>query len=178
MRVVNIEPEVLVRRHDLVVELARRSMCLSSKCGAILVREDLEGLLIGHGYNAPPGDSEKHRRCGRTRPSALKPKADRTCCQHAEKRALFEALRAFPTAVVGATMYFTRVNEQNEPVPSGRPYCTGCSKDALDLGVSGWVLWHGDGPRWYSASQYNDLSHEYDHSVSTIPPPLPERRRE
>lgn len=41
---------------------------------------------------------------------------------------------------------------------AGKPYCTICSKMALDAGVSEWVLWHDKGITIYDANEYNEIS--------------------
>ena len=68
---------------------AEKSLCLRSKCGAVLVGEPLfrrpkdegmfGGLPIGQGSNGPPKDDPAFRRCGETTPSKAHPKAGRTC---------------------------------------------------------------------------------------------------
>lgn len=145
---------------------ARKSLCLKSKCGALIVAGD---EVIGRGYNAPPLDDLTHRKCHLVAPSRLKPKSDRTCCVHAECRAITAALKTSSRRLEGATMYFTRINESGNVVASGLPYCTLCSRFALDVGITSWVLWHGPdggGFRHYEAGEYNRLSHLYDEAVS------------
>lgn len=139
---------------------ARKSLCLSSSCGAVLLGTG--GHVIGRGYNAPPGDDLTFRVCGHLGPSVRKPKTDRTCCVHAEWRALREALAQSPAAVPGSLMVFVRVNDQGVIQHSGRPYCTVCSRQTLDAGVASWALWHAEGIRVYPAAEYHRLSERYD----------------
>lgn len=138
--------------------VATQSLCLNSKCGCVIVEY---GTIIARGYNAPPRDDIKHRRCGQTVPSVAKPKSDRTCCLHAEWRALLE-LECCDPSLSAATLYFVRVDDSGKILKSGRPYCTTCSRLALDAGIKSWVLWHHEGIREYDAEEYNDLSHKYD----------------
>jgi hypothetical protein len=77
---------------------------------------------------------------------------------HAEWRAIIDALRLYPVEVKGATLYFTRVNEVGEMIFSGEPYCTICSKLALEVGLSGFALWHESGIKIYDTVDYNDRS--------------------
>jgi deoxycytidylate deaminase len=148
----------------IACDAAMLSLCQDAKCGAALVGVPLlpdslfGGRLLSVGHNVPPAGLH-NRRCGRTEPSKRHPKADRSCCVHAEVKALWNADRSL---VEGSTLYFARVDAQGTLQPSGRPWCTGCSKLALDLGVADWVLWHEDGPRRYGAAEYNDLSHDFD----------------
>ena len=149
--------------------IAMLAQCQKAHCGAVLVSpvafthagQDalFAGSLLAYGFNGPPQNDPAYRKCGSILPSKIHPKADRTCCVHAEARALFAASR---DRLAGATLYFARVDAKGSLDPSGRPYCTGCSKLALDLGVRKWVLWHAGGPREYFADEYNHLSHEYD----------------
>ncbi len=145
------------------VETARRALCLKKKCGAVIVRD---GRVIGEGYNAPPLDREEHRIC-REAFDPGKPKYDRTCCLHAEWRAIMDALRRNPDQLPGSTIYFTRVDENGEIVKSGEPFCTVCSRVALDAGIATFVLWQEPGLRAYPADVYNRLSYEYVHPVAS-----------
>lgn len=145
---------------------AENSLCLKSKCGAVLVAPTLffekalfEGRLLSAGSNGPPRNDVAYRRCGETTPSKAHPKAGRTCCVHAEVRALLSIPRG---TILGSTLYFARVDEKGVLLPSGRPWCTECSKLALDLGVKTWVLWHEAGPAEYDAAHYDWLSNRYD----------------
>lgn len=142
----------------LAAKLAERSLCLRSRCGAFISQG---AMTLGAGFNGPPQNDPKHRRCGQVEPSRLKPKSDRTCCLHAEWRALASA-QQHVEVLPGAILYFARVDERGVLQKSGRPYCTVCSRLALDAGIASWVLWHDDGIRVYDAAEYNDLSHQYD----------------
>lgn len=157
-------------------DAAQCSLCLRTHCGAVLVgpalfeaqagtRTLFEGKLLGIGANGPPRGDPAYRRCGETTPSKAHPKAGRTCCVHAEVRALFSAPRE---RIAGATLYFARVDAEGCLLPSGRPWCTECSKLALDLGVSRWVLWHADGPAEYDADHYDWLSNRYDETLPAM----------
>jgi len=137
--------------------IARKALCLQAKCGSIIVRDD---VVLGSGYNAPPRDDCRIRRCGLTVPSTKKPKSDRTCCLHAEWRAILTAKSN--NLIEGSTLYFTRVDHQGRALVSGSPYCTVCSRLALDAGVATWVLSHATGLKRYAADEYDWLSHRYD----------------
>lgn len=150
-------------------EVARRATCRSDLCGAVLVRD---GVVLGEGCNGPAPGTEP--RCGRSQPSALKPKSDRTCCVHAEWRAILAAVdrvgRPLGKGLGGSTLFFTRVgrvgttSDPGPRLPSGLPYCTVCSRLALEAGVGTWVLDHGGtrGLVEYPAALYDELSHEFD----------------
>jgi deoxycytidylate deaminase len=136
-------------------KVAERARCRRAKCGAVIVKD---GIIIGEGYNAPPLDEEGNARCDRKHELSPTFKSDKTCCVHAEWRAVFNALRSLPGEIVGSTLYFTRVDEQGRLLPSGDPYCTICSKIVLDVGITYFALWHENGIRVYEAHSYNDIS--------------------
>lgn len=138
-------------------EIAVKALCLKAKCGTVIVKD---GVIIGQGYNAPPLDKEEHRICNKEISNG-KPKYDRTCCVHAEWRAIMEALKKNPDKIAGSKLYFTRVDQDGKILKSGQPYCTVCSRLALDAGISKFVLWHEEGIVEYSTDEYNRLSYEY-----------------
>jgi len=131
---------------------ARRATCQSARCGAVLVLGD---RCVGMGSNGPAVGSRL--RCNDTAPSTRRPKSDRTCCVHAEWRAL---LQSWPTT--NTTLVFTRVDDTGQRVSSGLPYCTVCSRLALASGVRSWVLEHEGVVCEYDAETYDELSYAYD----------------
>lgn len=139
------------------VEVAKKALCLRVKCGTIIVKD---GEIIGEGYNAPPLDLEENQTCNEEfGPGKLK--YDRTCCMHAEWRAIMDALRRNPEKIKGSNLYFIRIDESGEIKKSGKPYCTVCSRMALDVGIEKFLLWHEEGISEYSTDKYNRLSYEY-----------------
>lgn len=138
-------------------KVAEKALCLRDKCGAVIVKD---GLIIGCGYNAPPKDDITMRKCHLELVTSPKPKSDRTCCMHAEWRAVLNAL---PTGnIVGSTLYFVRVNEYGEIKQSnGVPYCTVCSRLALDVGIAQFGLWTKEGVGMFPTDQYNELSYQF-----------------
>lgn len=139
-------------------EVAARSTCQRARCGTVLVKD---GEIIGRGYNNPPQNTEDNRKCDikETLPESFK--SDKTGCVHAEQRAIMDALRK-GNDLSGSWLYFTRIDEDGSLLKSGQPYCTICSKLALDSGVDTFVLWHEDGITAYDTQEYNDLSFEYE----------------
>lgn len=146
-------------------KVACRALCLRANCGAVLVKG---GRILGVGYNGPPKDDLSLLVCTSIQASRKKPKSDRTCCVHAEWRALTNALACSPGDVEGATMVFCRVNGAGDLLKSGNPYCTVCSKLTLDRGVASWMLWHPTGIREYDALEYHRLSERYDVSGTRL----------
>ena len=87
--------------------------------------------------------------------------ADKTCCVHAEQRAIMDALKKNSQELKGSTLYFIRLDLDNNILKAGRPYCTHCSKLALDSGIKQFVLWHEEGIALYDTEEYNELSFKY-----------------
>lgn len=86
-------------------------------------------------------------------------KSDKTCCLHAEGEAIDSAIDNYrKNSLKDATMYFIRLNLKNRIILAGKPYCTICSKDALDKGIKNWVLLHKSGIYSYDAEEYNEIS--------------------
>ncbi len=147
-------------RHWLqqAAKVATGSHCDRAHCGSVIVANH---TIIGSGFNAPPLNNPAHKRCSATYTIPNQNKHDLTCCVHAEIRAINDALTHHPGQLAGSTLYFTRVNETGEQEPAGEPYCTMCSRAALDAGISQFVLLHADGPRAYDTATYNDLSYAH-----------------
>lgn len=79
-----------------------------------------------------------------------------------EKGAIMDALRNNPGKVGGSRIYFIRLDDKGSTTRSGKPYCTICSKMALDSGIGEFVLWHEEGVCVYDTDEYNTLSFRYD----------------
>jgi len=141
---------------DEAARIALRATCFRSKCGSIVVKDD---LIIGRGYNSPPCDVTLEECLKDSLPDNFK--SDKTCCLHAEQRAVMDALRTHPAEISGSRLYFVRLDDGDNKKTSGQPYCTICSKMALDSGVSEFVLWHEQGVCVYDTKEYNDLSFKF-----------------
>ena len=76
---------------------AQHATCQRSKCGSIIVQGE---EIIGTGWNTPPHDEEGQRRCGCAKDSYHKKVTDKTCCIHAEQRAIMDALKNNPNKIV------------------------------------------------------------------------------
>ena len=74
-------------------QVANQALCLNAKCGAVIVKDN---QIIGAGYNAPPQNKEENRMCDK-KFGPGKPNYDKTCCLHAEWRAIINALKDNPT---------------------------------------------------------------------------------
>lgn len=144
------------------LDVAAKAQCLKAKCGTVIVTD---GQIIGTGYNAPPLDREEHRVCLQTFPAG-KPKYDRTCCMHAEWRAILDAAKHHPEKLRGARLYFVRLDDDGAMAYSGHPFCTVCSRLALDSGIAEFLLWHEQGITAYETGEYNQLSYAYEHPTA------------
>lgn len=139
-------------------EVAMRATCSRARCGSVIVSK--AGQIIGRGYNAPPLGDESQRMCEVELDQSIKKNNDKTCCVHAEWNAIIDALKSHADAIAGSILYFMRVNDAGEFTEAGQPYCTVCSRLALESGISTFGLWN-DGPEMIPADEYNLRSYAY-----------------
>lgn len=142
---------------EKTVEIAKRATCQRSKCGSVVI---LNNRIIGEGYNSPPFQKESQRKCLCDKKSYHQKVTDKTCCVHAEQRAIMDGLSKC-SSLNGSRLYFVRLDDENKLSHAGKPYCTICSKMALDTGIQEFVLVHEDGICVYDTEEYNLLSYEY-----------------
>lgn len=133
---------------ELAAVEARKALCLARQCGVVIAKD---GVVIGVGHNGPPKDDLAIRHCDSSMPDS---------CVHAEWRAIMDGLRQHPEAMIGSILYFTAVDSKGEILKSGKPYCTVCSRLALDAGIAEFVLWHEAGITAYQTDEYNRISYE------------------
>ena len=139
-------------------EIAQKASCERSKCWCIIVKD---GEIIGQGFNSPPQNLESQRRCHCDKAQYHKKVTDKTCCIHAEQRAILDALKFASDKLIGSDLYFIRLDPEGKPAKSGNPYCTICSKMALEVGIKTFHLWHSEGIVAYDTEEYNILSYQY-----------------
>lgn len=147
-------------------EVARkRATCTRAKCGAVIVRD---GEVIGEGYNSPPAEDESQRRCANAKDGYHPKVTDKTCCVHAEERAIMDALRkGNGERLRGATLYFARyyadgaMRRMGDKDGKAQPYCTICTKMMHDVGIAEFVLFHRDGVVAIPAPEYLERSYGY-----------------
>lgn len=155
------EKHVTQQWMDEAATIAQQATCTRAKCGAVIVKD---GEVIGRGFNSPPGDDENQRRCGIPKDSYDKKVTDKTCCVHAEQRAVMDALRRNAKKLLGSTMYFVRLDGEGNMRTGealSKPYCTICSKMILDTGISEFVLRQHEGMCAYETGEYNEVSYKY-----------------
>lgn len=158
------EEEKVAQYFKAAAKQALKSTCKRSRCGTVIVKsinfdDIIEDRIIGFGFNSPPGNSEA--RCAFEKSSLNIKVTDKTCCVHAEQRAILDALRSYSYYVPGSKLYFVRVDDEGNIKRSGQPYCTICSKMSLDVGISEFYLWHQEGIGAYNTLEYNELSFKY-----------------
>lgn len=139
-------------------EIAQKATCERSKCGCIIVKA---GKIIGKGFNSPPQNLESQRRCQCDKNQYHRKVADKTCCIHAEQRAILDALKSASDQLPGSDLYFIRLDQEGKLSKAGEPYCTICSKMALEVGIRNFHLWHEEGIVAYDTEEYNSLSYQY-----------------
>jgi len=154
----NEDESVAMKFTKEAARIALLATCTRSKCGCVIVSN---GKIIGRGYNSPPHNLESQRRCSCDKKEYDSKVTDKTCCVHAEQRAMMDALITNPEFVSGSRLYFIRLDDNGEMSLAGEPYCTICSKMALDAGVSEFVLWNEKGFCVYDTQEYNLLSYSY-----------------
>jgi len=139
-------------------KIAQQATCSRAKCGSVIISAD--GELIGRGFNAPPHNDESQRMCDVTLDKTIKQNNDKTCCVHAEWNAIIDALKHHGDKIDGSTLYFMRVGDDGEFTEAGDPYCTVCSRLALESGVKTFGLWN-EGPEMIDTNTYNQKSYAY-----------------
>jgi deoxycytidylate deaminase len=143
---------------EQAAKFAQRATCRKARCGSVVVAD---GKVIGTGYNSPLLDKEEHRRCGVAYDSSKKPRYGRTCCVHAEWRAILDASKSHPGEIEGSTIYFMRIDDAGGFTPAGDPFCTVCSRLAAEAGIARFALWNEDGAYIYDAEEYDKESYGF-----------------
>jgi deoxycytidylate deaminase len=151
------EEALFINAHEEAAKQARQSQCSRAKCGAVILSK---GIIIGRGSNGPLAFSV-YARCNADKSLYHRKVTDKTCCIHAEQRAILDALKNRADEIVGSALVFARVNESGVIISSGEPYCTICSKMILEVGIKNVILKHEDGLVRYGAEFYNSLSYSY-----------------
>src|SRR3989344_1792926 len=87
------------------VKVAKQSSCERARCGSIIVKDN---IIIGQGFNSPPNNLESQRRFNNNKNNYHKKVTDKTCCVHAEQRAIIDALKRNPEKIKNSKLYFIR----------------------------------------------------------------------
>lgn len=143
---------------ERAAQAATKASCSRAKCGAVIV--DTLGDIIGTGFNAPPLGLESQRMCEMVLDKNVKQNNDKTCCVHAEWNAILNATNHGLKALQNSRLYFMRVDDEGNFTEAGDPYCTVCSRLALQSGVASFYLWN-NGPELWETQEYNLKSYNF-----------------
>lgn len=143
---------------ELAWKIAQKATCRRSKCWCVIIKND---KIIWRGYNTPPKDLESQRKCNCDKSLYDRKVTDKTCCIHAEQRAIMDALRIHPNEIEWSDLYFIRLDKDWNISKSWKPYCTICSKMALDTWIQHFLLRHEEWIIKYNTEEYNLLSYQY-----------------
>lgn len=142
---------------ERAASVAKDATCLRAKCGSVIVKN---AVIIGEGFNSPALNREDQRLCEADMDTSIKPKYDKTCCIHAEWRAVLDACKTNADKLAGSVLYFMRINEQGEFTDAGDPFCTVCSRLTMEAGVGEFALYNNEGADIYPLDEYNQKSYE------------------
>lgn len=138
--------------------VAQKATCHRAKCGTVIVQD---GKIIGQGYNGPALGDEANRTCDNEYDPSVKFKYDKTCCIHAEWRAILDACKRNADKIDDSVLYFMRVDDEGNFTDAGDPYCTTCSRFTLEAGIGQFALWNDGGADLYSTGEYNQKSYKF-----------------
>lgn len=159
MRILKGEEEEHALQHlSKAAKIALNSSCQRAKCGSLILKDN---KIISEGFNSPPADKKSQSRCMFDKDLLHKRVTDKTCCVHAEQRAIMSALKNNSEKLASSRLYFARLDKEGNLQRSGEPYCTICSKMALDAGISEFVLFKKEGVCVYDTEEYNNISFKY-----------------
>lgn len=157
-RVIETELEELKQYFLAAASAAQKATCYRAKCGSVIVSN---GVIIGEGHNSPPLDNEANRTCDNDYELSIKPKFDKSCCVHAEWRAVLATCKRNAAKIPGSTLYFMRIDEFGNFTDAGEPYCTICSRLVMEAGVSYFALWNNNGADIYELPEYDQKSYAF-----------------
>jgi hypothetical protein len=76
-----------------------------------------------------------------------------------------DALMNNPSKLESSRLYFIRLDEDDNPTRAGEPYCTICSKMALDVDIAEFVLWKNNGVCVYDTPEYDYHSSKFNRAT-------------
>lgn len=147
-----------LRYFQAAAKRAALASCSRAKCGTVIVKN---GDIIGEGFNGPPFSSISNRTCNKEWDYSKKPKYDKTCCIHAEWRAILDASKKNSGKIVGSRLYFMRIDGSGNFTDAGLPFCTVCSRLTLEAGIAEFALWNNGGVDIYKTDEYDIASYNY-----------------
>ncbi|HKY05814.1 MAG TPA: hypothetical protein VJQ56_13040 [Blastocatellia bacterium] len=142
---------------DKTAAVASRSLCRRALCGSIIVKD---GELLAEGFNSPPQNKDEYRTCSNEYEIPAGFRHDRTCCIHAEQRAIENALKA-GKKLSGSRIYFVAIDGEGNKIMATDMKCTICSRAVLDAGIAEFAFYTGEGVHVYDPAEVDALSYEY-----------------
>jgi deoxycytidylate deaminase len=142
---------------ELAAKVASDASCLRAKCGSVVIKDS---IVIGSGFNSPALNNEEQRLCEANMDISIKPKYDKTCCIHAEWRAVLDACKTNTEKLAGSVLYFMRIDNNGDFTDAGDPFCTTCSRLTMEAGIGEFALYNQDGADIYPLDEYNKKSYE------------------
>ena len=118
------------------------------------------GKLISEGFNSPPQNKLELSTCLNEYDIPLGFRHDRTCCIHAEQRAIQNAMKAGQDTN-GAKIYFIAIDDKGNKIMATDMKCTICSRAVLDAGIKEFIFFCREGIRSYNPEEVDKLSYQY-----------------
>lgn len=145
------EEKEALKWFDKATELAGQSLCLRVHFGAVIVKDD---KIIGAGFNSPPQNDPEYRTCLNEYDIPAGFRHDRTCCIHAEQRAILDAIKnGKEQEIKGARIYAISIDNDGNKIKAKDVKCTICSREVLDAGISEFALYFEDGVQYIRYSR-------------------------
>lgn len=138
-------------------EVASRSLCKRALCGSVIVKG---GEQVAEGFNSPPQNNGDYRTCTNEYDIPAGFRHDRTCCIHAEQRAIQNAAKA-GRDIAGSRIYFVAIDAQGNKLMATDIKCTICSRAVLDAGIAEFAFYTAEGVKVYHPAEVDRLSYEY-----------------
>lgn len=142
---------------DEAAKVAAQSLCERAHCGSVIAKD---GELISSGFNSPPQNDPKLRTCLQEYDIPEGFRHDRTCCIHAEQRAIQNALKVGKD-LTDASIYFIAIDKEGEKIMATDMKCTICSRAVLDAKIKEFIFYSPEGVRSYDPAEVDTLSYEY-----------------
>jgi deoxycytidylate deaminase len=157
MRILETGTEDAMKWLDRCAEAAKKSNCERARCGSVIVKE---GELLSEGFNSPPRNDAALRTCLNEYEIPAGFRHDRTCCIHAEQRAIQNALKEGRDPK-GGSIYFAAIDEKGDKIMATDMKCTICSRAVLDAGIKEFIFYSAEGIRVYDPAEVDRLSYEF-----------------
>jgi len=116
--------------------------------------------MIGRGFNSPPRNNPEYRTCLNEYEIPAGFRHDKTCCIHAEQRAIEDA-KSRNESLNNSRIYFLAIDGNGKWTKASDLKCTICSRAVLDAGITEFALYATEGVKVYDAAEFNERSYQY-----------------